>query len=603
MKKIAVSIADLKKKKQTTKNLTPKAKHILVLVMFILLCLFSGGVQARGEIPDNIIQEKENSINEIMLGASEELTLTRKYEDGTEAIQLTWNKIEGVAKYKIHQSTEGESEKVIATMSGTSVTLNNNNAGIKDEEAPTMPQVTATQTEDGLGNNIAITASTDKGTTYRHTVEVAELEKENILDVIFVIDHTKSMKKHMTSVKSAMKTIGEKFIDQGARVAIVEFGGATWGFTANKTTFSNNISKMYQITHKVLNDGVKPARELFKSSSTAKNKVMVIFSDMPKSVSKIDDALKPAYEEGIKCYSIGINVEENKLNALKKYGSGISSDGNAENLKSAFEKMYDDAIEDIKLKSNTVSTTVTSGLKGYQYAVTTSSTHTFTNEEIVGIEEIPSYISGEEQMVQYLHIRAVDNSGNASETRSILLQVPAKITLKSEYTYGENEVPLSWTINDSREGYKYRVYQKEENQKKFTLIATNNSVETITKNETKQDRYTTPGTYTWTVPQGVTEIKVIVVSAGEMGEESLFGEYSSKENEETNGEENEETNEETNGEEKGETNEETNGEENGEANEETNGEENEEIKEEIKEYTLQVNENEEYQVKIGKRRK
>lgn len=579
MKKIAVSIANLKKKKQTTKNLTLKAKHILVLVMFILLCLFSGGVQARGEIPDNIIQEKENSINEIMLGASEELTLTRKYEDGTEAIQLTWNKIEGVAKYKIHQSTEGESEKVIATMSGTSVTLNNNNAGIKDEEAPTMPQVTATQTEDGLGNNIAITASTDKGTTYRHTVEVAELEKENILDVIFVIDHTKSMKKHMASVKSAMKTIGDKFIDQGARVAIVEFGGATWGFTANKTTFSNNISKMYQITHKVLNDGVKPARELFKSSSTAKNKVMVIFSDMPKSVSKIDDALKPAYDEGIKCYSIGINVEENKLNALKKYGSGISSNGNAEDLKSAFEKMYDDAIEDIKLKSNTVSTTVTSGLKGYQYAVTTSSTHTFTNEEIVGIEEIPTYISGEQQMVQYLHIRAIDNSGNASETRSILLQVPAKITLKSEYTYGENEVPLSWTINDPREGYKYRVYQKEENQEKFTLISTNNSVETITKNETKQDRYTTPGTYTWTVPQGVTEIKVIVASAGEMGEESLFGEYSSKENEETNGEEN------------------------GETNEETKEEENEEIKEEIKEYTLQVNENEEYQVKIGKRRK
>lgn len=322
--------------------------------------------------------------------------------------------------------------------------------------------------------------------------------------------------------------------------------------------------------------GMPVARNMLNNTG-ANNKAILMFQDTDDKFSKA--AIDPILNENIKLYLIVCGATRG-MDRYEPYGK-ITYAGKYEYSKvlECFEEMFGEISNDFRIKSNKVSTTVTSGLKGYQYAVTTSSTHTFTNEEIVGIEEIPTYISGEQQMVQYLHIRAIDNSGNASETRSILLQVPAKITLKSEYTYGENEVPLSWTINDPREGYKYRVYQKEENQEKFTLIATNNSVETITKNETKQDRYTTPGTYTWTVPQGVTEIKVIVASAGEMGEESLFGEYSSKENEETNGEEN------------------------GETNEETNGEENEEIKEEIKEYTLQVNENEEYQVKIGKRRK
>lgn len=581
MKKIAVSIADLKKKKQTTKNLIRKAKHILVLVMFILLCWFSGGVEARGEIPDNIIQEKENSINEIMLGAREGISLTRTYTEGTEVIKLTWNNIEEATKYNIYQSKEGESEKVIATVSSTSVTLNNNNAGIKDEEAPTMPQVTATQTEDGLGNNISITASTDKGTTYRHRIEEKiDMTKVNG-DVLFLIDLSGTMKKFRNlfmEEDGPILLISKELIQKyNMRVGTMVMankssnmirGELTQDIDAIRGYIKNFDGRNNHLFSIALNEAIN---ELEKGGT--RNKIIILFSDCDSDYDKdyensADVAAKKAnlakmQEAGIKLYTI-YRTTDSRL-YMDKYSNAfiVQPEVNKEKQVEAFNKIFNNIIEELPAKSNTVSTTVTSGLKGYQYAVTTSSTHTFTNEEIVGIEEIPSYISGEEQMVQYLHIRAVDNSGNASETRSILLQVPAKITLKSEYTYGENEVPLSWTINDPREGYKYRLYQKEENQEKFTLIATNNSVETITKNEIKQDRYTTPGTYTWTVPQGVTEIKVIVASAGEMGEESLFGEYSSKENEEENGE----------------------------------------ISEEIKEYTLQVNENEEYQVKIGKRRK
>lgn len=234
-----------------TKKSIIKTKHMLILVMFLLLCLFPGITQARGEIPEDIIQEKENSINEIMLGASEGITLTKTYTEGTEAIKLKWNNIEGATKYNIYQSKEGEREKVIATMSSTSVTLNKDNAGIKDEEAPTMPQVTATQTEDGLGNDITLTASTDKGTTYEHYVELAETTNGGYL--VFMVDYGKGNSGWVSHAKEAMKEIGRKLIARNIKIGIVVNGGdratASWDFTNNIETFIKNIDSMYRITH------------------------------------------------------------------------------------------------------------------------------------------------------------------------------------------------------------------------------------------------------------------------------------------------------------------------------------------------------------------
>ena len=166
--------------------------------------------------------------------------------------------------------------------------------------------------------------------------------------------------------------------------------------------------------------------------------------------------------------------------------------------------------------SNTVSTSVTSGIKGYQYAITTKSTHTFKNEPIVSLDQIPTYVSGEENAIQYLHIRAVDNAGNVSDTRSILLQVPPRIILTSNYKYGMNYVPLSWKINDKRAGYTYKLYRKQEGESNYKEVTkdTNNHVEKLVSSTNKSASYTTPGTYTWTVPQGVTSVTVTAAGAG-----------------------------------------------------------------------------------------
>ena len=258
-------------------------------------------------------------------------------------------------------------------------------------------------------------------------------------------------------------------------------------------------------------NGMPVARSMLNKTG-AKNKAILMFQDPDDKFSKY--AIDPILTENIKLYLIVCGATSG-MDRYEPYGKITYAGTNTySKVLECFEEMFGEILNDFGTTSNKVRTTVTTGVKGYQYALTTSASHTFTNEEIVSLEEIPTYVSGEQEMAQYLHIRAVDNSGNVSETKSILLQVPARITLTSEYTYGMNEVPLSWINNDKRAGYVYRLFQKEEGQEKFVQISSSNSVETIKEQGTKAVSYTTPGTYTWTVPEGVTQIRVAVAGAG-----------------------------------------------------------------------------------------
>lgn len=233
------------------KTLTLCGKNILVIVMFLLLCLFSGTVQARGDIPDNLIEEKGNIINDVILSASEGLTLTSQYTAGTESIKLNWNVVSGTDKYTVYQSKSGEEAKYLTTVYSNSITLNRGNAGIKDENGPTMPTVTATQTADGLGNNIKVSASTDKGTTYEHYIEAATAADGGYL--VFMVDYGKGNSGWVNNAKTAMKEIGRELISKNIKIGIVVNGGdsatASWDFTGNISTFESNIDSMYRITH------------------------------------------------------------------------------------------------------------------------------------------------------------------------------------------------------------------------------------------------------------------------------------------------------------------------------------------------------------------
>lgn len=493
--------------KTVNKNNIIKISIRNIIAMFLVLFfILTGAVEARGEIVSDIIREKENKINEIMLKANEGITLTRTYTNGTESIDLNWSAVENSNKYTIYQSKEGEEEKLITTVQdATSVTLNRANAGIKDEAAPTVPTVTATQNADGTGNNITIEASTDNGTTYRHRVETTVPSNIEYVDM-FSVDAT------ITGGHESSTERGIFVVPEGVtriRVACVGGGGSdsTNGTHYGEDSYFGDVratggSNTSAGTPNGFYDNRRDGRGFAKS--------------FERIIESVSSGYGSAYENYGGAHSgsggyISTYIDVTPGQEIPwQAGRGAHKGGRGYVYIAFGGNIQPDTI----CNSNTISTTVTTGIKGYQYAITTSSTHTFTNEEIVDLADLPIYISGEQEMAQYLHIRAVDKAGNVSETRSVLLQVPAKITLTTNYTYGMNNVPLTWIINDKRPGYVYRLYQREDGQEKFSLISSSNSVDTVTAHENKTVSYTTPGNYTWTVPSGVTSIKVTIAGAG-----------------------------------------------------------------------------------------
>ena len=164
-------------------------------------------------------------------------------------------------------------------------------------------------------------------------------------------------------------------------------------------------------------------------------------------------------------------------------------------------------------RSNTTTTTATSGIRGYQYAITPNVNYTLpapNNSNVVALSSIPTFVSGENEAIQYIYIRAVDKEWNVSGTTRVLLQVPVKITLTSDYEYGKNYVPLSWKINDTRAGYLYKLFRNGEDVTKET----NNYTKTLISSTPGELSYTTAGTHEWTVPEGVESITVTAVGAG-----------------------------------------------------------------------------------------
>ena len=253
------------------------------------------------------------------------------------------------------------------------------------------------------------------------------------------------------------------------------------------------------------------ARQMLNSTGS-NNKAILMFQDPDDKWSK--SAIDPILKENITNYLIVCKATSG-MDRYLPYGPVTYAGTNTySKVLECFESMYEEISTDFTNISNILTTTVTTGIKGYQYAITTKSTHSFSNEAIVPLSEVPTYVSGEEYMAQYLHIRAVDNAGNVSLTNSILLQVPAKITLETTYQYGMNNIPLNWKINDVRAGYEYRLYQRGDEEDEFKQIASSNSKLKYINEGTKKLSYTTPGTYYWTVPEGVTKLQVAVAGGG-----------------------------------------------------------------------------------------
>ena len=203
---------------------TAHGKGLIILTIILLILCFTGTVQARSEVPSNVVEEKINLINEIILKAGQGITLTRSYTNGTESITLTWTEVSNATSYTIYQECE-DGTKLERVVYGTSITLNRNNSSIKDEKAPTKPLIKAIRTSDGLGHNVTIQASTDNGTEYIHTVKtVAQSTNVHEYTEEFAAEGQYTGNKHMISVgKGGTFTVPEGVTR--IRVACVGGGG------------------------------------------------------------------------------------------------------------------------------------------------------------------------------------------------------------------------------------------------------------------------------------------------------------------------------------------------------------------------------------------
>ena len=137
-------------------------------------------------------------------------------------------------------------------------------------------------------------------------------------------------------------------------------------------------------------------------------------------------------------------------------------------------------------KSNVVETTVKTGVRGYVWKL--SSNPQMTSEELgSNITNFPTKFDIKYKG-KYLHIKAVDWAGNESAVASVYLDLKfnPEITLTSESKGpsdpelnsiskipGWNYVKLNWTNTEEEyAGWSYRVYQKGENEAKFTTVST-----------------------------------------------------------------------------------------------------------------------------------
>lgn len=118
--------------------------------------------------------------------------------------------------------------------------------------------------------------------------------------------------------------------------------------------------------------------------------------------------------------------------------------------------------------SNPEKVTITSGIKGYSYSVDTNPS-TIPNTSVNESSEVISIPRPVQDGTRYLHVRAIDNQGNASETTHIQLSAP---TLTVAPSIDNTHADLSWSFDQNGEPFEYKVYKRKKGQVDFQSIST-----------------------------------------------------------------------------------------------------------------------------------
>mgnify|MGYP000900645027 CR=1 FL=1 len=129
--------------------------------------------------------------------------------------------------------------------------------------------------------------------------------------------------------------------------------------------------------------------------------------------------------------------------------------------------------EDV-ISSEIKSVTITSDIKGYSYVI--DSNPDTVPDDIVDITTPEINHTINPNVKNYIHIKVIDNEGNASEVFHQEIGIP---TLTVTPKHQENYIKLDWDIMDTSKTYKYDVYKKLDGQSLYDKISSNNSNKTL----------------------------------------------------------------------------------------------------------------------------
>ncbi len=161
------------------------------------------------------------------------------------------------------------------------------------------------------------------------------------------------------------------------------------------------------------------------------------------------------------------------------------------------------ALADNMIKSNVTKTTITTGLKGYSYTITKNANDSNVDnviDELKGsqkdvpdsyrndgyVQEGETYITIPSEYINkgyYLHIKAIDNAGNASQIfhikldyikRDLILESSCKIASEVDSrgvakVAGDNRISLTWRIQPSAD-FRYILHEKSQGDATYTRI-------------------------------------------------------------------------------------------------------------------------------------
>lgn len=149
------------------------------------------------------------------------------------------------------------------------------------------------------------------------------------------------------------------------------------------------------------------------------------------------------------------------------------------------------------ISSEVKSVTIISDIKGYSYVI--DSNPNTVPDDIVDVTTPEINATINPNIKNYVHIKVIDNEGNASEVFHQEIGIPV---LTATPNHEEDYIHLDWQMNDTSKDYAYMIYKKMEGEDEFQTIPAKDRI----TNETSWDDHTGQDVHGPTKPI-ITEVK------------------------------------------------------------------------------------------------